>query len=455
MTRLFWKIFFSFWLSMVIIVGVFGWIHQRIVRNLGFEPRAEQMQMVLRGKAEKATETLLSSLQRGGIDAVRSWLRLQQVEDFSTVFIFDHQGRELLDRSLPRPMRRALELGKPPNRAESGMFYALTSSSNQGELYRIVALAKRRPLPGSPLSRDGWWIRLLIAIAVSALVCLLLARYLTRPMRRLSWAAREMGDGNLAARVSASGHYPADELGEMGAEFDRMAERLQKSHGLQRQLLLDVSHELRSPLARLQVATELARKRAEQTAGAELQRIEQESEKLNDLIGEILHLSRQQDDGQPLNLESVDLTEMLISVAEAARIEADRISCQIELEVEPALILDGNPALLERAIENVLRNAVAHSPEKSVVKLSANKNGDLIEVRIEDQGPGVEDKQLEDIFRPFYRVSQARERQSGGFGLGLAIARASIERHNGQIRASNLKQGGLQLTISLPWKPDS
>jgi len=371
------------------------------------------------------------------------------------VFIFDHQGQELLNRRLRRPLEGALTLGTPPNRTESALYYALTSSDNHGRLYRIVALAARRPPPGSPLSREGWSIRLLIAIVVSALVCLLLARYLTRPMRRLSWAAREMGNGNLAARVSEGGRYPADELGEMGAEFDRMAARLQKSHGLQRQLLLDVSHELRSPLARLQVATELARKRAENVAGAELDRIEQESEKLNDLIGEILHLSRQQDDGQPLILESVDLTEILMSVAEAARIEADQVNCQIKLEVSSALGLTGNPALLERAMENVLRNAVAHTPASSVVTVVAQRTDDRIEVTISDQGPGVAEDQLEDIFRPFYRVSQAHDRQSGGFGLGLAIARASIERHGGLISASNLEQGGLKVTISLPIQPVS
>ena len=189
----------------------------------------------------------------------------------------------------------------------------------------------------------------------------------------------------------------------------------------------------------------------EKVAGAELNRIEQESEKLNDLIGEILHLSRQQDDGQPLVLESVDLTEMLLSVAEAARIEADRIGCRIKLDVSPALRLRGNPALLERAVENVLRNAVAHAPDSSIVTLAAECNDDRIDLTIEDQGPGVPDDQLEDIFRPFYRVSQARDRHCGGFGLGLAIARASIERHGGQIGADNLEQGGLKVTISLPW----
>ena len=440
---------------MVLIVAAYIWIHQRIDRGFGNEPRSEQLQMMLRGKAEKTAEILRSSSRRGGIDGIERWLRRRPAKNFGTVFIFDEKGRELLERSLPQPLLDALQadvlqLGTPPNRTESDLFYALSSRDHQGRLYRIVATAPWRPPPGSPLRREGWSIRLLIAIVVSALVCSLLARYLTRPVRRLSWAAREMGDGNLAARVSEDGRYPADELGEMGAEFDRMAARLQKSHDLQRQLLLDVSHELRSPLARLQVATELARKRAASVAGAELNRIELESEKLNQLIGEILHLSRQQDEGQPLLLEPVDLTEMLVSIAEAARIEADRVNCQIILEVSPALSLTGNPALLERAMENVLRNAVAHAPESSVVTVVAQHTNDRIEITIGDQGPGVPEDQLEDIFRPFYRVSQARDRDSGGFGLGLAIARASIERHGGQIRARNIKNGGLELLITLP-----
>ena len=185
-------------------------------------------------------------------------------------------------------------------------------------------------------------------------------------------------------------------------------------------------------------------------AGAELDRIELESEKLNGLIGEILHLSRQQDDGQPMVLESVDLSEMLVVVADSARIEADRIPCQIKLEVEPALELNGNPALLERAVENVLRNALAHTPVSTVVTLQARRIDEQIEINIQDQGPGVPPAQLEDIFRPFFRVGQARDRETGGFGLGLAIARASIERHEGQISARNLQAGGLKVTLSLP-----
>jgi two-component system sensor histidine kinase CpxA len=454
MNRLFWKIFFSFWLSMVIIVTAFGWIHQRIERSTRGEPAGEQMEMVLRGRVETAAEILLTQSRRGGVEGVKRWLRRERFPRFSTVFVFDEHGQEILNRSFRNPDKKALEIGTPPNRMATNRFYALSTPDRNDRLYRVIAIDARRTPPGSLLSREGGLIRLTVAIAVSALICLLLARYLTRPIRRLSWAAREMGEGNLAARVSDQGDYPGDELGEMGAEFDRMAVQLEQSYRLQRQLLLDVSHELRSPLARLQVATELARKRAGQAAGTELDRIEKESEKLNELIGEILHLSRQQGDEQALSLEPVNLSELLLAVVEAAGIEADRLGCRIACEIGDSLQLDADPALLERAIENVLRNALAHTPENSQVTISAEREDDTIVIIISDQGPGVPESQLEDIFRPFYRVSQARERLSGGYGLGLAIARAGIERHGGQIMAENLQSGGLGVRIELPREPN-
>ncbi len=443
MRRLFWKIFLSFWLAMILIVGVFAWVNHTL--NLRFEgsPLPERLEFVLRSNAETAAGVL----RRGGREALTRWLRRGRFPRMSRVLVFDPKGFELLNRPLPRPLKHLREIGQPPNVLKSDRYYALSARDSDGDYYRIAAISTLPPGPLFSAGREGVLLRLAIAVVVSALICVLLARSITARVNRVRWAAREISSGNLGARVGPQARGN-DELAELAGDFDSMAARLEGALESQRQLLLDLSHELRSPLARLQVATELARKRFGRSEAPELDRIEQEAERLNELIGQILNLSREDQEQRPLKREPTDLAALLRELAERNRVDSGAPAIEVDAPAGLELALD--PPLIERALENVLRNALRHSPPGETITVTLAPRDGGAEVKIADRGPGVAEDQLERIFKPFYRVGAARDRESGGYGLGLAIAKAAVERHDGQISAHNRPGGGLEVRLLLP-----
>jgi two-component system sensor histidine kinase CpxA len=230
-----------------------------------------------------------------------------------------------------------------------------------------------------------------------------------------------------------------------------MAERIQTLLTAERRLLMDISHELRSPLARLGVAVELAR--SGEDRDLMLDRIEKEAERLNELVGELLHVTRVEGDPSQRKAETVYLDELVGQVVEDCRIEVKMKGCQIEWKsADAGAAVSGDEELLRRAFENVLRNAIRYAPEQTVVEVNLAIGGGLGKVAIRDHGPGVPDESLARIFDAFYRVDSDRNRASGGVGLGLAIARRAVELHNGKLRAEN-KHPGLCVTIELPLSP--
>jgi two-component system sensor histidine kinase CpxA len=284
---------------------------------------------------------------------------------------------------------------------------------------------------------------------VSAFVCFLLARYLSAPIQLLRNATHAIAEGNLGVQVSGLMAHRKDELGALAVDFDAMAVRLRTLLNSQQQLLRDVSHELRSPLARLQIALGIA-----QRPGANLaegfERIEQEGQRLDELIGEILSLCRLDDPARVMQIERVEIAELLEPMVEDALIEAEQHHVRIDLQVQPALALAGDRELLHRALENILRNAVRFSPEGGIVSVVASGGTDSVTVTIRDRGPGVPPDHLERIFEPFHRVGEARDRASGGHGIGLAITSRVVKLHDGRVAASNAEGGGLQVVVQLP-----
>jgi two-component system sensor histidine kinase CpxA len=216
-----------------------------------------------------------------------------------------------------------------------------------------------------------------------------------------------------------------------------------------RELLRDVSHELRSPLARLQIALGLAR-RPNANLEQEFDRIEQETGRLDELIGEILSLSRLDDPARRLSAEAVNLEELLETLIDNARVEAEPRSIRIQLHAPGAPSIEGDRELLFRALENVLRNAVRFSPDGAVVELAVERTEQEAVIRVTDHGPGVPPASLERIFEPFFCVAQARDRDSGGYGIGLAITARVAALHGGSVGARNNPDGGLQVAMHLP-----
>ncbi|HTS62420.1 MAG TPA: ATP-binding protein [Candidatus Acidoferrales bacterium] len=284
----------------------------------------------------------------------------------------------------------------------------------------------------------------LFVMGVGVLLCYWLAFYLTRPVRRLQRAVERFGRGDLAAR---SGSVRQDELGELARTFDRMAGRIETLLAAERRLLLDISHELRSPLARLGVAIELAR--SGDNPEPALNRIQKESDRLNALVGQLLQVTRAEGDPASLRRDPVRLDELVEQLVDDSAIEAQSRGCAVKYGAHEPVTVAGDAELLRRAVENVIRNAIRHAPQDTAVEVKLARSNGRVVVDIRDRGPGVPDEALPRLFDPFYRVETDRNRTSGGIGLGLSIARRAVELHRGHIRARNA-QPGLEVELDLP-----
>ena len=295
-------------------------------------------------------------------------------------------------------------------------------------------------------------LHLLIAVLISGIICYLLSIYLTKPLRSLRMAAKLLAAGKLNTRVGHFLGHNNDEIAELSHEFDGMAERLETLITSKQRLLQDISHELRSPLARIQVAIELARKKSNNLAENEFQRMELECSRLNTLIGEIIYFARLDKSTNTLKKVRVDLHLLIESIVNDANFEFSKQAPRVLISTLQPCRLKLDERLIHRAIENILRNALRYSnpTQQVIISLHVSESNKTIEIDIKDKGPGVPNDQLTKIFEPFYRVDKARVKRTGGYGLGLAIAQQAVQMHEGSIVAKNLEEGGLLVKIILP-----
>ncbi len=283
----------------------------------------------------------------------------------------------------------------------------------------------------------------LLVLLIAALLCYALTYRLTEPLRALRNALEKFGHGDLDARAKEK---RADELGDLARAYNRMASRIQMLLAAERRLLLDVSHELRSPLARLSVAIELARSA---DAPGPLDRIQKEADRLNELITHMLEVTRLENDPSSRKMKPVRLDQVVSGLVEVCLIEAEARGCGLTFHQEAQIFVDGDGELLRRAIENVVRNAIRYAPAGSNVEVTLENGGGVAHIRVRDYGPGVPETALARLFDPFYRVEADRNRSSGGVGLGLSIARRAVELHQGTLTAANALPG-LLVEIDLP-----
>ncbi len=444
MGRLFWKFLVAFWLALLLagaVVGTTVWLHQRVQEQV-----AERLATGPRDALLVRTAAL--TLRHGGVEALRSLLEEWRDERGVPVLAVDESGRELLARPFsPEALAGARELAATDTRPRVARL--VPASDGGQDLLFVLAREgsvphRHRPPPSPPLA-----LLLLGGLLASLAFSALLAWSFSRPIRNLSWALRQVEEGRLETRVQPLMGRRRDEISDLGADFDRMAGQIEALVGAQKRLLHDVSHELRSPLARLQVAVGLARQQPDKL-DQYLERIERESQRLDRLVGEVLTLARLESGMVQGGREGIDLGDLLSGVVEDARFEADAQGRRIELvnDAEGRDRLHGQAELLHRAIENVIRNALNHSPAGSSVEVALRQDGRCLSLTVEDEGPGVPEAELATIFEPFRRG--AHEQDGNGYGLGLAIARRAIEAHGGVIHAENRPQGGLRVKVTLP-----
>ncbi len=346
-----------------------------------------------------------------------------------------------------------------PGGDEKGKPISLAVTGPTGRTYTLLAeVPPRPPGPGGPPSWGMIMIRLIVVLTVSGFICYWLARYLTAPVLKIGATARRLAAGDLSARVSPALGKRNDELARLALDFDRMAERIGALLNGQRTLLRDISHELRSPLARLNVALELCRKEAGQEAAGALDRIERESGRLNEMIGHLLTLNRVESDTAVRKTVWIDLAGLVREIAADAEFEAGALERAVKVtELEP-FDMEGDEEMIRRAIENVVRNAVRYTREGGDVEISLrlDRSGPVgtAVIAVRDHGRGVPEAALAHLFQPFYRVGEGRERETGGTGLGLAITEAAVRLHGGSVGAANAPEGGLIVEIRLPAAPE-
>lgn len=441
MGRLFWKFLLAFLVSLLIAgagVGTVVWLHNSGEQERTPPPGGPGGDTLIRSAA-----ALLAS---GGSAAVGTWAADLVDGRTQALRIVGDDGRELLGREVSAAQ---IERARADERAVSPGQLVRRVAAPDGKSYLVFLPPEllpprphfhRPPPPWPPLAAV-----LLAGLAFSALG----AWYLAKPIRNLRWAFEGVASGRLDTRVAPRMGSRRDEMADLGRDFDRMAQQLQGLVGSQRRLLHDVSHELRSPLARLQAAVGLARQNP-QRIEASLDRIERESQRLDELVGELLTLSRLEAGTGTLRRERFDLVELVASVTDDARFEAHALGRDLAFPAGEAIVIDGSAELLHRALENVIRNAVKYSAEGSRVDVSVacEPHGEAVRIEVSDCGPGIAEEDLGSVFEPFYRGTNARA--SGGYGLGLAIARRAVEAHGGSIVALNRPEGGLTVAITLP-----
>jgi two-component system sensor histidine kinase CpxA len=432
MKSLFAKILLWFWFTVAITVVGSAFISALNVNGNASDERSPVARLVT-----FQLEEARSAYETGGRPGLQAFLdTLHQVYDAKGI-LTDENGRDLLtnqDRS--DLVRRA----RPP------ALYQLYRTGD-ATVARAAADGRYWFFYIVPRGRVGSWFLLpehVFVMAVGVLLCYWLALYLTSPVRKLEKAVERFGRGDLSARVGSSRR---DELGQLARTFDRMAGRIETLLAAERRLLLDISHELRSPLARLGVAVELAR--SGDDANSALNRIQKESDRLNALVGQLLQVTRAEGDPSSLRRAPLRLDELVQQLVDDSSIEAAAHGCELKYQKGEPVTVAGDPELLRRAVENVIRNAIRYAPRATAVEVSLARNNGKAVVGVRDQGSGVPEDALPRLFDAFYRVEGDRDRASGGIGLGLSIARRAIELHRGSIRARNARPG-LEVEMELP-----
>lgn len=449
MKSLFLRIFLSFWIAQALFVVL------AILVTMAFRPRPSTWEAL---RAAVMNDSV-NAYEEGGQPQLKQYFDSLDATQHVRGYLFDEHEVELTGRGAPdwairvasgghRTPRDGFLFPAPPVQRDS------RASSDGKHTYTVVL-----GLPPGPRvfigPRGVPFTGLIIGVITSGLVCYLLSWYLTKPIVRLRTAARQLAAGDLTARTGVHTGRRRDEVAGLMRDFDAMAERLETLLKAQSRLLNDISHELRSPLARLSVALGLARQRAGMESADMLDRIELEASRLNELIGRILTLARLEDGEQLVPQTPVPLGELVAGVAEDAEFEAQARRCHVRVSIADGdWKVRGNASLLHSAIENVVRNAIRYTQEESPVEITLAGDEGLRSreavLRISDSGPGVPSDALEKLFEPFYRLDEARGRQTGGVGLGLAITERAVRFHGGKVRASNRPGGGLTVEIRLP-----
>jgi two-component system sensor histidine kinase CpxA len=326
---------------------------------------------------------------------------------------------------------------------------ALILNGQAGRRYIFATELPAGPRAALGINRAALVLQWGVALLVSGLICSLLTRYITAPILQLREMSQKLAAGDLSVRTGSGLTHRQDEIGDLVRDFNAMASRIEELISRQRQLISDVSHELRSPLARINVALDLSRERKGNDPAFE--QMQEDIELLDEMIGRLLTIAKLDISAPQVPMMDFDLAELLSQIARNAEFECQEPNRGIRLTFSGQCIVWGSAELLHSAIENVVRNAMRYTESGTCVEISMECDSSAgVRIAVRDYGPGIPGSELGNIFQPFYRVADARDRQSGGTGLGLAIADRVVRIHGGTIRAENATPRGLRIEIVLP-----
>ncbi|MFB1487050.1 MULTISPECIES: ATP-binding protein [unclassified Thiocapsa] len=448
MTRFFWRIFLSAWAIVLIATALTFWVADLLPdgdSRVGGSRFTAQMVTLL-------AQQLRRELAIDPATAVDNLVE-EYVLDFTPVleiYVLNPGGEDVLGRALPGSVARYVESrGKQSGGSIVREFSHLHVRGNGLDGYLVVGHEGLFPL-GRKLMRPGIrWLLLAFALVASAVVSLMLTRFIVLPIRRLQLAGQQVAAGDLSVRVAHTVGNRTDDIARLAHDFDVMTERVEALLESQQRLMRDVSHELRSPLARLRALLSIARQRAGDADAPQIDRMETEIERLDELIGEILTYSRLETQDH-ITRHATDIVDLVQNVVYDAELEGQEADKQIRLDAPASLLLKLDSGLIQRAVENVIRNALKYTGEGTMIEVRILSESDSVRITVDDQGPGVPPNAIGQIFEPFYRVGDSRSTQSGSGGVGLAIAERSIRLHGGSMTARNRDSGGLRIEIVLP-----
>jgi two-component system, OmpR family, sensor histidine kinase CpxA len=445
---LFLKIFLCFWAT-VIAIGV------ALVLTFLLQPgrMSARWHDSLRSSARYSGTIAVEEAELHGAPAASLYMKQMSAGTHTHACLFDEAGNaiagdgcDLFARNISL-VRSTQTLSSSVKDGVARVALPIESSSGRKYIY-----AGEIPIGAPAFTRTAIVVRVCVVLLVSFCICYLLSRYLTAPIVRLREASQLLAAGDLSTRASAEMERRNDELGFLVRDFNAMASRIEELISRQRQLIQDISHELRSPLARLNVALDLARERKGNDSAFD--QMEQDVDRMSDMIGRMLTVAKLDTTSAPVQMACIDLGDLVSQVVRSAEFEMRERDNAVKLTVRGRCFVHGSAELLRSAIENVIRNAVRYTtPDASVdihLERLEKSDGSFILLSVRDYGVGVPESELPNIFRPFYRVANDRDRKSGGAGLGLAIADRVVRVHGGTIRAHNRTPRGLQVDIGLP-----
>lgn len=436
MNSIFWKIFLSF-IAMLVLVG-------GITVHVSFYLAGQRAASINELKRIDVQRDAEAALVDGGAEGFARWLRADAgLPNTHTIYLIDGEGSEILERKLPAEAKLAFSRLKRSGRLKSSKRVPKIVAAD-GTPYLFLLGPTRPPAMGVFATPGVNRVVLVLALLVTGTACFLLTRYLVAPLTRVTRAAEALADGRLTARAGSDA-YRHDELGRLASQFDDMADALQRQLQTRQDLLRNASHELRSPLARIQVALELARRQPDAVT-EQLERIEREAEQMEALTAQMLNLARAQSD-QASDAADVELGEVLRRIVEDAAFEGAPQGREVVLDAaDGALVVRGHAELIASAIENVVRNALRFTPEGGGVEVRLAREGDHALVRVTDGGPGIPEHLMTHIFEPFFQGQS----QAGTAGVGLAVSKQVVDLHGGTMRARNRAEGGLEVEIRVP-----